>query len=249
MTNLLVQYCDSKFIQNLCVLQLANTAIKPAIFEKQLYKLYFSYQPTHIIFASNKISKECAQFIEDYQGNVNIYIYHPNKKTLALIPDYPASCYHLIPESLRPMMPTTHNLDKIIYIPHNLINSNVYYNDNRSRNESIVYLAPKEITSFPDDLVTALYPNTTLPIKIFNSPKIPHPQNLGTLTEPEKGELLRNHQYYLTHNLDEYLIEAIECGCRIVNLENIMNYITEASIKDQTKTIKYQDFLQGVLDV
>lgn len=249
MNKLLVQYCDIKFIQNLCVLQLENTTIQPATFDKQLYRLYFSYQPTHIIFIANKITEECAQFIEDYQGSVNIYAYHVNEKTLSLIPNYPDSCIHLVPESLKLMMPTKHNADKVIYIPSNLINTNIYYNNGRSRSESIVYFAPKGIMALPNDLTSALYPNTTLPIKIFDSPKTHHPQNLGILTEAEKGEVLRNNQYYLTYDLDEYMIEAIECGCKIVNMNNVINYSTAASIKDQINTIKYQDFLQGVFDV
>jgi hypothetical protein len=249
MNKLLVQYCDSKFIQNLCILQLDGIEIQPAVFDKQLYKLYFSYQPTHIIFIANKISEECAQFIEDYKDKVSIYAYHPNEKTLSLIPNYPDSCLHLVSESLRPMVPADADTNKIIYIPNNLINTSIYYSDKRSRSESIIYFAPKGITSFCNELISVLYPNTKLPIKIFDSPKITHPQNLGTLTEPEKGELLRNNQYYLTYSLDEYLTEAIECGCKIVNYDNVMNYNTEASIKEQSNTIKYQDFLQGVFNV
>ena len=180
---------------------------------------------------------------------MNIYVYHNHEKTLFLIPNYPDSCVHLVPETLASMMPNGHNIDKIIYIPKNLISTNIYYSDNRHRNKSIVYFAPKQITSLPNDLVKVLYPNTTLPIKIFDSPRIPHPQNLGVLTELDKGELLRNSEYYLTYDLDEYFIEAIECGCKIVNINNVINYTTEASNQEKINTIKYQDFLQGVFNV
>jgi hypothetical protein len=249
MNKILVQYCNSKFIQNLSILQLDNTNIQSNIFDKQLYRLYFSYQPTHVVFSADKISEECAQFIEDYQDSTTIYAYHPNDQTLSLIPNYPASCFHLVPDSLRQSMPTNYNLDKVYYIPNDLINTAIYYRDDRPRSESIIYFAQKDISCLPDELVNVLYPNTKLPIKLFDIPRIPHSQNLGTLSESEKGEILRNNEYYLTYSSDEYLTEAIESGCKIVNFEDITNYKTKASVKDLVSTIKYQDFLQGVFDV
>jgi hypothetical protein len=146
------------------------------------------------------------------------------------------------------MMPPL-NSNAVIYIPTKLINTHIYYNDERLRSESIVYLSPRGATSLPNELVAVLYPNSKLPIKIFDSPKIPHPQNLGTITEIEKGELLRSNRYYLTYNSDEYVLEAIECGCQIVDIDNIMDYTTKACAKEPTDKVNYKDFLQGVFDV
>jgi len=252
MNRLLVQYYDNKFIHNVCSVSLPDTIIKPAVFDTQLYKLYFTYEPTHIIFVSNKITQECAQFIEDYgSSNIRIYIYHENEQMLNALQNYPEKCLHLIPDVFSSNIPKEYDSSKIIYIPNNLINTEIYFSDQRKRNDSIVYFAPKQATSLPIELVKILYPNTTLPIKIFNASKISHPQNLGMVTELEKGELLRNNRYYLTYTQDLYLLEAIECGCTIVNFDNAIDYNNAGSVfdKNKTKTIKYQDFLQGVINV
>ena len=43
----------------------------------------------------------------------------------------------------------------------------------------------------PDNISKYLYPNSKLPIRMFNNSNILHYQNLGLLTEQDKAEVLK----------------------------------------------------------
>ncbi len=79
MKTLLVQNSKSKFIQTSMYCTIPDTNIVGAIIDNNLYKTYYSYNPTHAIFCANKITEEIIQFISDFSATkIKCFIYHEN---------------------------------------------------------------------------------------------------------------------------------------------------------------------------
>ena len=88
----------------------------------------------------------------------------------------------------------------------------------------------------PERLESLLYPNSDKPINMFNSPHINHYQNMGTLSEAQKAQILKEYKYFI--NIDNnYIHEAKLCGCQIVEIGSD-NQLKKQKIDTNAVTIK-----------
>jgi hypothetical protein len=76
----------------------------------------------------------------------------------------------------------------------------------------------------PEALEKWLYPNTKLPIKLFNGDNLKHHQHLGSLKESEKAELLQQSKYYLSID-GHYAPEAMDSGCIVLDIKELEDLI------------------------
>jgi hypothetical protein len=246
MKTLLIQQHESKFIQSLLHLQTESEGVKiiGSIFNERLYKLYFLNKPTHVLFIGSKLNAENLQFISEYSNIVKCYIYHDIKLSESLISEHLVSCIHLIEEdaqdSVIPM--------KFFKIPP-LINSQLFNSQNilKKRYAGIVCFIHEFQSELPQSLQGVLLPNSSLPIKMFHNPSVLHPQNLGILTEVNRADVLRQHEYYLAFDNDEYIAEAVACGCKIINPENLPNYLESAKYLPKTQNMEYSTFIMEAM--
>jgi len=164
------------------------------------------------MFIESMIDNEIQQFIAEFFQTIKIFIYHDRKPNLDLINSYKSAAKHIV------------NNDKIIsntiQLPR-LINDQLFLNKELAKNDDIVCFLEYR-NEIPPTLNDLLYPKAKHHIKLFNSPYIKHVQNLGLISESEKADILQLSKYYLpVDDSDEYIAEAVACGCSILNNLNL----------------------------
>jgi hypothetical protein len=164
------------------------------------------------MFIESLIDNEIQQFIAEFFQNVKIFIYHDRKPNLDLINDYRSAAKHIVNKN--------ETISNTIRLP-NLINDQLFLKKDIAKNDEIVcFLEYRD--QIPLTLNDILYPKTKHNIKLFNSPYIKHVQNLGLIGELEKANILQLSKYYLpVDDNDEYVAEAMACGCSIVDNLNL----------------------------
>jgi hypothetical protein len=230
-----VEVQDSKFINNtiISLRQQKDTEVFAYSSHKNLYKIYHQTQFNTAIFIASKFTPEVAQFVtEFYTKGIKIFVYH-DTLIPSIIEDYKTACVSLVHAK---------NISNTIYIP-SLINTYIYKNNGDDRHKSITCFIDDEQESISSDLEQHLYPNSKLPIRMFNNSKIVHPLNLGLLNEYDKADLLNRSEYFLNIN-DTYVEEAVRCGCKVVKLDNVQNYKKAKKTKPNNKMLTYQNFIE-----
>jgi hypothetical protein len=241
MKKLLIQECGSKFIQNTIYSDIFNFSIFGSIINGNLYKTFYTLNPTHIIFKAEMLTAEIMQFIQEFSTTIKCYIHH-DKPVHSVLRD--TASYDIKHIFSNISMDLSSNVSGIL-IPKNIINTKLFYDNNNTKKDSIVCFLDGYI-EMPEGLTKCLYPNTKLPIKLFNAPRLSNMQNLGMTTEPVRAQILQSHKYYLSLDLnnDNYSIEAQNCGCVIVPLSEIENYTNIEYIAPK----KYIDHSQFILE-
>ena len=223
---------SNKFMNNIVLNDIRDMQIVSGNYRGKLYGIHQQQKINSYIFDAEFLDKELFQFILQYNNHVKIFLYHRilNKELIEKVP-----CYHLLHEE--------YDIGSCIKIP-SLVNSHIFYNhqnNNRSSKDFVCFL--DSIDGY-NELNSLLYPNSNFAIKIYGSQKS-HQQNLGTVSEKDKAELLNSHKNYL--DLDGlYTNEAVACGCDIYTLESIKNN-TIINIKNDTNYESYESFLYKIL--
>lgn len=236
MNNLLVQNCNSKFIQNIINLKIDNVNIIGTSINNNLYKLYYTYGITHCLFKAELLNKEMVDFIKEFSNNgVRCFIHH-NSPVITTIKEF--MNYNVIHLS-------SSDSTDIIAVPNNLINSKMFFNNYQQRSDSIVCFC--EFSILPEFLSDYLYPKTLLPIKLFNNSKISHPQNLGLISESDRAKILQTNKYYLALSEDDqYILEAQHCGAIILQIDQLNNY-KNTQYSEPRISIEYIDFVKDII--
>jgi hypothetical protein len=235
MNKILIQNLNDKFINNIA---LCNSTDGDKIIvdtRGSLYKLYYQYQFTHVIFVDSLINQESIQFIQEFGQQITVYIYKNSQTTN----------YENI-QNIRGVLSYTklnNTHHRVITIP-TLVNHDLYYkNETLNKKDQIVSFI-EHITTIPEPLQDYLYPKTKLAIKLFNNPEIIHPQNLGLLSERDKAILLQNSKYYLAIT-EDYVAEAWACGCSVLLVDELHN--CEPKQYKYAKSFQsYANFLKGL---
>jgi hypothetical protein len=240
MKSILVQQSPEKFMQNCSALSFEDILVIDISIGNNLYQTFFRHKPEYCIFSGNLVNKEIIQFCEDYSNSTNIYFFHIDSKSYE-------NTKSLLPQGSR----VTHigyddNYDAAI--PLGLVNDQLFYSTNTNTKDGIVCFMDG-LTSIPNELLDLLYPNTSVPIKLFNCPSIRHYQNLGIVTEQNRANLLQTHRYYLDLRQDagfSYVNEAIACGATIISVEQIKDnsYLSSPSETTDHINITYNKFLR-----
>lgn len=240
MNKLLIQYKNNKFVNNIQLSSIDFCGVFIGNTQSQLYKLFYENQFTHIIFIASLLGNEELSFIEEFGKNVHIYIYED--KPVVLPKNLNISAV-LAPSPNK----TKESTYKIINMPK-LVNNEVFNKlDNVEKLDKIICFID-HIDSIPDNLNQLLYPNpTSLPILLFNNSAIIHPQNLGTLNEKDKAELLKTHKYYLAlDDNDEYVPEAWACDTIVLTTEDVSS-LKPTKFKTSKYFQSYCNFLRMLL--
>lgn len=245
MKSILIQQSHNKFLQNCSALSFEDITIVDIAIGNNLYQTFFKYKPEHCLFSADTIDKEVAQFCEDYHDQTNIYFFCQNEELSNRVKS-------IIGNNLKIQYIGYYHSDNII-IPESLINDQLFFNTNTNTKDSVVCFMDG-LSIIPSQLQDILYPNTKIPIKIFNCPQIKHYQNLGTLTEQDRASVLQTHRYYLDLQqpmLSNYINEAIACGCIPISIEDIKNntYTTKLLPKQNSQPETYSHFLRNALQL
>lgn len=221
MNKLLVQYYNDKFINNI---QLSKNNFCDQLVvdtKNQLYKIYYSYRFSHAIFSQDLLGDEELQFMNEFEDSVCSYIYDRTNNMII-----------------------NHSSKKNTKIP-TLVNNDIFYKSNNTKENNIITFLDK-INILPPELNSYLYPESKLPIRLFNNKDIIHPQNLGLLSENDKALLLQKNKYYLA--LDEdYVAEAWACGCEVLTIDDL-KILTPSKYKHGKTFQSYSNFLKVLLN-
>ena len=241
MNTFFIEYLNNKFINNLQILKTQNKNILTGDISNNLYEIFYKYNFNEILFLANKLDSEKYQFISEYKNSVKCYIYHENEFDNLLYQKL-SDIKHLINKSEQDKI--NKNIENIIVIP-SMINTQVYYTDHTINKVPIISCFIDQIKHIPKNLETFLYPNTKLPIKLFNNPNIIHHQNLGTLSEIDKSTILRQSEYYLS--IDEYYLEeAIACDCKVLTIDELDDLKPKKYTKIKKNNLTYTNFIENL---
>lgn len=235
MKKIFIQKINNKFIDNLSQSELPGFAIAFGHTDGVLYKIHHQYNFDIYVFSVSAINNEIIQFIIEFRHAVKVFLYHDIQPTEEFIDQYGSLFHHL---SIEP----NQQLVKNTKIPNNLVNTTLYKRLDIVKNDSIVFFLDG-LNHIPPNIEKVLYPNTMLPIKLFNNNTIVHPQNLGLISELDKATILNEALYFISHN-NFYEQEAALCGCKILNSNNID--INDAKIITPN-IITYEEFIKNIL--
>jgi hypothetical protein len=247
-----VQQIDDKFINNLIISlrKMSYETISTGI-NNNLYKLDHIHKFNTYVFVSDLFSNEIAQFISEYhnKNDKQFFIYYPSNQQYEELVDFNKVCKTL---SWNPIQSTD------IRIPENILNKELFSSSDNihKKNQASVFL-DKCANDIPDQIMNYLYPNTLLPIKMFNNSRIIHHQNLGLLNEFDRSKVLIESAFFI--DIDNYYtLEAASCGCDIVSIEKIAKNNKANTFTVNTKktkelrakaatAISYQDFIKKTI--
>jgi len=235
--NFKIQKANNKLNNNLRYLKLDSIDLQEFNPDKILYRSHYEKPYTHILFIESLITNEIKQFISEFFQSVKFFVYHDRQPNLDLIKHYKTAAKHIVNKE--------YNLADTMIIP-GLINDQLFKSSTKTiKNEDIICFLEYRNT-LPSKINTLLYPKTKHPIKLFNSPYIKHVQNLGTVSEPEKASILQSSKYYLPiDDNDEYIPEAISCGCVILNSSNLQPMDVNADLSSYQT---YASFIKGLVN-
>jgi len=233
--NFNIQKANNKFNNNLRYLKLDNINIIEFDPNNTLYRSHYTKKYTHIMFIESLLTNEIKQFISEFFQSVKIFIYHDKTPNIDIIQDYRRVVKHIVNKG--------YVVDGASTLP-DLINDQLFVGKNNTKNEDMVCFLEYR-TEISNELNEILYPKTKERIKLFNSPYIKHVQNLGLISELEKADILKSSKYYLPMDNDEYLVEAVACGCIILNTHNLQPIDTDIDLLSYQT---YSSFIKELLN-
>jgi len=187
----------------------------------------------------SSMNPEMYQFIKEFANtDIQIYLYHNNTADCGLIDLQFKSMTHLVEPYI-----VNKQSRKIKPLPA-LINKDVFYDRNFPKIESIACFLDS-VNEIPVNLLNQLYPNTALPIKLFNNANIKHHQNLGLLTERDKSVILNQYQYYLSID-NHYAAEAAACRCLVLDICELKD-MRPVRYKHVKKAQTYSTYIENLL--
>lgn len=216
MKNICITKSNNKFNNNIIAYQQDIRFLEIDYPEINIYKHYYLHNKDiqkYIINAS-KMSEEIISFIQEFNEIIDFIIYFD------IISE---ELYKLLSPIIKKSI-VDHNIDlqDSIKLPQYIIND-ILYTDMVpcDKIDQMVYFIDKD-TEIPLGLQSALYPNTNLKIKMFNSIHVKHPQNLGLINELDKKNILNESSVYCYSNTD-YIAEALVCGCKALDVSESFN--------------------------
>jgi hypothetical protein len=227
-----VQQFNDKFINNLIIsLRQLSTETISANINNTLYKLDYLYKFDAYVFISDLFSNEIAQFISEYHNkNKTFMLYYPNNSQYTELMDFNRVCKTFHWSAID---------NTNIVIPENILNTSLFIADKTTTKENFATVFLDQCgNEIPDTLTKYLYPNSQLPIKMFNNINIKHKQNLGLLNEFHKANILKKSSFFVDIN-DYYSLEAVSCGCSLVSSANVSKNTKTKNFLIDTNKNKY----------
>jgi hypothetical protein len=228
---LFIQEFDDKFINNISLIEHPNIVIVNDEISGNLYSIHYRYNFDTYVFVSSLMTNEIYQYILEFHKSKQIILYHDiiNNQVIDTIAQF---CINV----------GTLDSNGITKIP-TLINDHIFFNMSKQRSKHIpCFIDHAEVLD--EDLLSVLYPNKKLHIRLFGSSLIRHPQNIGLLSEKDRAEVLNASESCLMID-DLYLPEALSCGTKILRPKE------GKLIEDETSTIvnteTYAQFLIRIL--
>lgn len=216
MKKLFIEKDNNKFVNNILLSPHTSLQLFGVSINQNLYEIFYKTNFDACIFMASKFDAEKLQFINEFiDTNMRIYLYH-NTLNESLLDLQHKNLIHLIEHYV--ILENNAKHKNTIVLPP-LINKNIFFNNKNNKN-NIITCFIDHISSIPNSLLAKLYPNTKLPIKLFNNPTIKHHQNLGLVNEEEKAHILNQSEYYLSIN-HYYAAEASEAGCKILDIAEL----------------------------
>lgn len=215
-----VDYKNNRFINGLVGSDQNDLQIVHAQVNKNIYNIYYSLNFNYCIFNLSSLDNEVAQFISEYSSKIKTFIYFDihNYTDTGLIDAFKDNIYYLVPENT---YSNYANYANVIKINTNLVNKNIFrIDDNVDRDPDAICVFLDLFESIPEQLMDKLYPKTKTKIIMYNNPKIKHAQNVGPLSEVDRAYVLNRSSYFVNYS-DHYIYEAICCGCKILDINNI----------------------------
>lgn len=240
--NILIQHHNTKFINNIADSRFDSHNIYFQTINNNLYKLHYLYKIDMIFFVESLLSTEILQYIAEFFQSVKIVIYHDRVPNKDIIDSYKNHCIHLVNRGFT-KIPYTKELPTLLntslYNEHKILKT-------QKQHHMVCFL--DGLDTLPQNINDILYPKSQIKIKLFNNYKIPHPQNIGMISEKDKANILSESEYFLALD-DSYVLEAILSGCVVITPEEIIDNGIYQPIKYIKKSdyISYQDFMESIL--
>lgn len=249
--NIHIYPVNNKFNKNILCIEDREYNISSIASQPSIYKYLYTNESLQnkedtksnfFIINSSLINNEISDFIRNFHNIFNIWIFIDNNSSI-------------LDNNLNVKYITSKNIEnlKSKILPNNIVDKSIYSSlqNIEKINQLVYFFNPQNNVQAVSRLEKYLYPGTNLKIKLFDNDKFNHPQNLGYLSENDRGLILAQSQFYLCDNTNYYVTEAMLSGCVLINLDD------SADIQDQIKFNKniqpenfiyYIDFLGELCD-
>lgn len=234
---------NNKFNTNLGLIDIPNYKINYIPYNYSIHKYVFSdniSSDSCFIFNSSFLNQEILEFIQS--ASFNFFILLDSHISPSL------SFYNKV-TFIYDDLHLKKDFENSIILPQYLVNKKLYRNNGEifDKINQIIYFCDSETENIDTNLEKLLYPNSHLPIKLFNNSKFKHAQNIGSINEIEKIDILRESKYYLHNNSNYYVAEALVSDCICINIDKDMS-ITEQLSMNNNSDIEYQKIKNEILD-
>jgi len=177
--------------------------------KQSIYKMYYASNKSidTFIFNSSQMNQEIIDFITQLGDGLKIIIYHDDNSEINLND----KVHHIVDYNI--------DLDGQ-KLPQFIINNKIYNNISSAFNKTydMVYFLDQDMT-IREGLSQLLYPNWKSQIRLFNGEKIQHYQNVGSINEQERKNILLESKTLLCSN-EDYVCEAMMCGCHVADISS-----------------------------
>ena len=235
MIKLFTQNLNNNFTNNILNINDNDIIVSTGGTNNVLYKIHYKYNFTHYIFNVSMLNNETSQFIAEYFSKIRIFLFHDKKIDTDVLKQYENFCVNILQED--------EDGFNCKVLPKNIINENIYKDYGLTRDKDTIAFFLDGLDDIPNNIKSLLYPETKLKIKLYNSTSIKHPQNLGLLSEQNKATILNSSDYFILYN-HSYEQEAVVCGCKILNYDNIN---TKDVMNIPRNHTTYKQFLLDIL--
>lgn len=237
----LVDAYNNKLFNNL---QLYENVIRAEL-KSNIYQLYYRFKFDTLIIDHDSLNNSIYSFCLEFGHIVSIFI-HINTLIAKISEDdikqYGQKLKFIINENYI----NHYNFNNTIVLQNNTINNklyDIYKNKNNLKKDNICCFLDN-IETPPNELTKLLYPKSKLKIRMFNNNTIKHIQNLGTISEIDRWDILAESQFYMNLN-KEYTTEAKLLGCKIIYPESITeNFLTEDKNDHLPEYKTYKELLE-----
>lgn len=185
-----------------------------------LFDTHHKVKPDIIVLPSNEYTQEFHDYITEYHRRVKIILFTNNLVINTKIIDFWNNTGSII-ISKKEFYPEKQPQQLISY--DNLYDDDIYKNLKQLRNDKIAVYLSNDDDKNHTILDEILYPNSTIPLCLFNSISFKHEQNLGLLTPADSCKILNTYKALIDID-DRFSLEASAC--------NINNLSTSGNIKN-----------------
>ena len=195
-----------------------NIEILSANVHDNLFDIYNQIKVSTVILPTSEYTQEFHDFITEYHKNIKVILFINNIIDNDSIINF-WNKTNIICSGRKELIKNPTPLNNQSYLYDRLYDSTIFKKLNSPKNNKIAVLLSGSDETNDLLLKDLLYPNTTIPLVLFNSTTYRHPQNVGFLSPDQACEIFNSYKAIIDID-DQFLLESKACEISSIAIEN-----------------------------